>query len=162
MDFDASKYGTLKTIVMKIKTDNITKLTSTLILIWLSLLLIGHANEIRVITSQDGRTITARILEKSETAVKIRRVDNAQEFVIPLTNLSESDQKYIRKWQPRNKGYQPSSVALRPPYDPNVKTRPVEYRPRTGGGATARTPRRVFIPGGTLPCAGRRVVRTCP
>ena len=55
-----------------------------------------HAKDpIRTWTSADGRTIEARFIDEKKDKVRIRRTDG-RVFNIPLDNLSEEDQKYVK------------------------------------------------------------------
>ena len=55
-----------------------------------------HAKEPnRTWTSADGRTIEARFIDEKKDKVRIRRTDG-RVFNIPLDNLSEEDQKYVK------------------------------------------------------------------
>jgi formylglycine-generating enzyme required for sulfatase activity len=50
---------------------------------------------LRTWTSADGRTIEARFIDEKKDKVRIRRTDG-RVFNIPLDNLSEEDQKYVK------------------------------------------------------------------
>ena len=49
----------------------------------------------RTWTSADGRNIEARFIDEEKGKVRIRRTDG-RVFNIPLDNLSEDDQKYVK------------------------------------------------------------------
>ena len=50
----------------------------------------------RTLKAADGRTLDATLLSRTETAVKVRRQADGQEFVIPLEKLSVADRDFIR------------------------------------------------------------------
>lgn len=50
----------------------------------------------RTLKAADGRTLDATLLSRTETAVKVRRQADGQEFVIPLEKLSIADRDFIR------------------------------------------------------------------
>lgn len=50
----------------------------------------------RTLTATDGRTLDAVLLGRTETAVRIRRQADGQEFVIPLEKLAAADRDFIR------------------------------------------------------------------
>lgn len=49
------------------------------------------------ITSRDGRTLDALLLSRSSDAVKVRRVADGHEFVLPFAKISEADESFIRQ-----------------------------------------------------------------
>ncbi len=51
----------------------------------------------RVLTGTDGRTLDAVLLSKTDMTVKIRRLADATEFVIPLDKLSAADRAFIKE-----------------------------------------------------------------
>ena len=65
---------------------------------WLTLfvLLIPSAAEARTWTNHDGRTFDGEYLESDQQQVVIRRTLDAKPFRVPLTQLSDDDQKYAR------------------------------------------------------------------
>lgn len=50
----------------------------------------------RTLTAADGRTLDAMLLSRTETAVRVRRQADGQEFVIPFEKLSPADREFIR------------------------------------------------------------------
>jgi len=52
----------------------------------------------RVLTSNDGRTVAARLVTKTEETVGIIRTADGRWFDIPLGNLSEEDREFIGDW----------------------------------------------------------------
>lgn len=53
----------------------------------------------RDFTSRDGKTLKAYIQSKTDIAVTLKREDG-KTFTLPVTNLSDDDQSYIRRWDP--------------------------------------------------------------
>lgn len=51
----------------------------------------------RTLTSSDGRKLEALLLSRTETSVKVRRLSDSTEFVIPLDKLSAADRDFIRQ-----------------------------------------------------------------
>jgi hypothetical protein len=49
------------------------------------------------ITSRDGRTLGAFLLSRSSDAMKVRRVADGHEFVLPFAKISEADESFIRQ-----------------------------------------------------------------
>ncbi len=49
------------------------------------------------ITSRDGRSLEAFLLSRSSDAVKVRRVADGHEFVLPFAKISEADESFIRQ-----------------------------------------------------------------
>lgn len=49
------------------------------------------------ITSRDGRVLDALLLSRSSDAVKVRRVADGHEFVLPFAKISEADESFIRQ-----------------------------------------------------------------
>ena len=49
------------------------------------------------ITSRAGRTLDAFLLSQSSDAVKVRRVADGHEFVLPFAKISEADESFIRQ-----------------------------------------------------------------
>lgn len=76
-----------------------------------------HA-EVRTLTDQFGRTITADVLELDGDTLKIRR-DDGVVFDLPIGNLSVEDQKSIRQWAAK----QPKKVEAE--FQPNPEYLPV-------------------------------------
>ncbi|MFH1498357.1 MAG: hypothetical protein ABII82_11075 [Verrucomicrobiota bacterium] len=76
--------------------------------------------EVRTLTDQFGRSITADVLELDGDTLKIRR-DDGIVFDLPIGNLSIEDQKSLRQWAAR----QPKKVE--PKFEPNPKLLPLSY-----------------------------------
>lgn len=49
------------------------------------------------LTSRDGRILDAFLLSRSSDAVKVRRVADGHEFVLPFAKISEADERFIRQ-----------------------------------------------------------------
>jgi len=64
-------------------------------------------------TSADGRKLTATIMEKTDTAVTIKRADDGLEFILPLDRLSAADQAFVKAW-----GTQPAATTPQPASPP--------------------------------------------
>lgn len=60
-------------------------------------------------TSEDGRKLTATIIETSETTVTIRRAEDGLEFVLPLPKLSADDKAFVAAWR-QLEGIKPSAA----------------------------------------------------
>jgi len=57
----------------------------------------GFAHE-RILTSNDGRTMEARLLTKTEESIGVIRIADGRWFDIPLESLSEVDREFIANW----------------------------------------------------------------
>jgi hypothetical protein len=66
------------------------------------------AGEVRTFTSTDGRTIEAEVLGYKGDTLRIRRVDTNRELKLPLSTLSEEDQRAARKLMRENPGLRDS------------------------------------------------------
>lgn len=52
------------------------------------------------LTSNDGRTLEVRLVNKSEKSVGIIRISDGRWFDIPIETLAEADREFIKKWSP--------------------------------------------------------------
>jgi hypothetical protein len=59
----------------------------------------GFAFE-RILTANDGRTLHARLIAKTDETVEIIRSSDRRWFEISLETLSEADREFIRNWVP--------------------------------------------------------------
>ena len=75
----------------------------------LALLLIGAAAATqllagvkRTLTARDGRTMEAEILSYKGETLRVRRADSGQTFTLPLSGLSDDDQRDLREFMRQN------------------------------------------------------------
>ncbi len=59
---------------------------------------VAFSDEVRDWTNSEGRTISAQLLAVSSDSLKLQ-LPNGREYEISLTELSESDVAYARRWQ---------------------------------------------------------------
>ena len=58
--------------------------------------LILYAQEARIWTSVDGRTLEAEFVAATEREVTIRRKNDGRRFTLPLDKISENDRHWIK------------------------------------------------------------------
>ncbi len=78
------------------------RLSSSLLALCCSLSLLASrlvAEEFRTFTNSAGKTLQAKLVKKTDSDATIR-LENGQEFTIPVNTLSPDDQAYIRDWNP--------------------------------------------------------------
>jgi hypothetical protein len=57
----------------------------------------------RTLTANDGRTLHARLVSKTDETVGIIRTSDSQWFELAIKDLSEADREFIRNWTPKSK-----------------------------------------------------------
>jgi len=75
-----------------------------IILPLLSLLLLASNVDARFWTNQSGRTFEGDFVEIDDNAVTIRRKSDRRKFTMPIKDLSQADQDYIKKLQEKDDG----------------------------------------------------------
>ena len=70
--------------------------------------------QMRKFTSSTGQTMQAEILYVQDKNVILQK-PNKQSFTVPIARFSESDQKFVREWQEKNKGKPPAHLKNKKP-----------------------------------------------
>jgi hypothetical protein len=77
----------------------IKTLVATVTLI-LSMMFTLEVKADRILTSKDGKSQNFRLVEKQGENIVAVRTEDSKRFVIPISSLSENDQKFLATWTP--------------------------------------------------------------